>query len=103
MKGEEGVKTTGTTTLEAPKDVPAIDYVAADADEEIKGNGSDSFAEKETSQDEENGDADLEGLSLDDGLFEVEAIHRKRYRKVSYCFIIWFLLCVLEYHDVFLV
>ncbi|XP_050874246.1 uncharacterized protein LOC127076596 isoform X4 [Lathyrus oleraceus] len=102
-KGEEGVKTTTTTTLDVPNVVPAVDYVVADAVEEIEGGGNDSFAEKENSEVEkevsdyedekeeededdesENGadDPELEtGLSLDDGFFEVEAIRRKRYRK----------------------
>lgn len=123
MKGEEGVKTTTTTTttLDVPNVVPAVDYVVADAVEEIEGGGNDSFAEKENSEVEkevsdyedekeeededdesENGvdDPELEtGLSLDDGFFEVEAIRRKRYRKVNYCFLyhLVFVVCVLEY------
>ncbi|CAK8560123.1 unnamed protein product [Lathyrus sativus] len=101
MKDEEGLKTT-TTTLEAPNDVPAVDYVIADAVEEIEGYVNDSSTEKENSEVEkevsdyedekeededdesENGadDPELEtGLSLDDGFFEVEAIRRKRYSK----------------------
>lgn len=115
MKGEEGVKTTTTTTLDVRNVVPAVDYVVADAVEEIEGGGNDSFAEKENSEVEkevsdyedekeeededdesENGvdDPELEtGLSLDDGFFEVEAIRRKRYRKVNYCFFLSFGFC----------
>jgi len=92
-----------TTTLVAPNDFPAGVFEVGEG----SGNGGDGgkdgfFAEKENTQlensDEENGDDDLELEerlpSLGDGFYEIEAIRRKRYRKVK-IFSLFFLYFVL--------
>lgn len=102
MKGEEGMNK--TTTLVAPNDVPAGGFEVGEGSGGGHGNGGGDggkdgfFTEKENIQlenedtqmensDEENGDDDLELEerlpSLGDGFYEIEAIRRKRYRKVK--------------------